>query len=68
MKYEWDEVAGSKVSSLAILKSGLRMLRLIGEVRFGWQTKEATAAGKGILAGTVIGGSLMGEATVGKAA
>lgn len=65
---EWDEVAGSKVSSLAILKSGLRMLHLIGEVRFGWQTREDTTAGKGILAGTVIGGSLMGETTVGKAA
>ncbi|GAA3862837.1 glycosyltransferase [Celeribacter arenosi] len=32
---EWTEVAGSKVSGSAILKSGLRMLRLIAETRLG---------------------------------
>ena len=32
---EWDEVAGSKVSATAIFNSGLRMLRLIAEARFG---------------------------------
>lgn len=32
---EWTEVAGSKVSSAAIVKSGLRMLRLIAERRLG---------------------------------
>lgn len=32
---EWDEIPGSKVSGTAIVKSGLRMLRLIAETRFG---------------------------------
>ncbi|MDE9450237.1 glycosyltransferase [Aliiroseovarius sp. Z3] len=32
---EWTEVAGSKVSSTAIVKSGFRMLRLIAEQRLG---------------------------------
>lgn len=32
---EWTEVAGSKVSSNAIVKSGFRMLRLIAEQRLG---------------------------------
>lgn len=32
---EWTEVPGSKVSTQAILRSGLRMLQLIGEMRFG---------------------------------
>jgi len=32
---EWTEVAGSKVSSAAIVKSGFRMLRLIAERRLG---------------------------------
>lgn len=32
---EWSEVAGSKVSSQAILKSGFRMLAMIAEYRFG---------------------------------
>jgi dolichyl-phosphate beta-glucosyltransferase len=32
---EWDEVAGSKVTGRAILRSGLQMLRLIAEIRLG---------------------------------
>ncbi|SMX31102.1 glycosyltransferase [Actibacterium lipolyticum] len=32
---EWDEIPGSKVSGSAIVKSGMRMLRLIAETRFG---------------------------------
>ena len=40
---EWDEVAGSKVSTRAIVESGARMLRLIAESRFG----RSTASGFG---------------------
>ncbi len=32
---EWEEIAGSKVSGSAIVKSGFRMLRLIAEMRLG---------------------------------
>lgn len=32
---EWTEVAGSKVSARAIVRSGMSMLRLIGETRLG---------------------------------
>lgn len=32
---EWTEIAGSKVSSSAIVRSGLCMLKLIAEIRFG---------------------------------
>ena len=32
---EWTEIAGSKVSSKAIIKSGFRMLQLIAETRLG---------------------------------
>ena len=32
---EWNEIAGSKVSAKAIVKSGLRMLLLIAEMRLG---------------------------------
>lgn len=32
---EWSEIAGSKVSTDAILKSGLNMLRIIAEARLG---------------------------------
>ena len=35
---EWNEVAGSKVSGAAILKSGLCMLRLIAQIRLGLPT------------------------------
>lgn len=31
----WTEIPGSKVTGAAVVKSGLRMLRLIGAVRFG---------------------------------
>ena len=41
---EWDEVTGSKVSTRAILKSGVQMLRLIAEIRLGVAAR-ATAAG-----------------------
>lgn len=33
---EWHEIAGSKVSSRAIVKSGFQMLRLIAAARFGF--------------------------------
>jgi hypothetical protein len=39
---EWDEVAGSKVNTAAIVKSGLRMLRLIAEIRFGLSSVTST--------------------------
>lgn len=32
---EWDEVAGSKVSTRAIVRSGFQMLRLVAETRLG---------------------------------
>lgn len=32
---KWDEVAGSKVSTRAILRGGVQMLRLIAEIRLG---------------------------------
>lgn len=41
---EWDEVAGSKVSTRAILRSGLQMLRLIAETRFGIAPRKAAFA------------------------
>lgn len=41
---EWDEVAGSKVSSTAILKSGFRMLRLIADARLGRITTAGTTS------------------------
>lgn len=36
---EWDEVEGSKVSSKAILRAGVSMLRLIAEMRLGVKRK-----------------------------
>ena len=49
---EWTEVAGSKVSSSAIAKSGIRMLQLICEMRFGVSVAKgnATAATANVLA------------------
>ncbi len=42
---EWTEVAGSKVSATAIAKSGIRMLQLICEMRFGvWIAKGNVSA------------------------
>lgn len=44
---EWEEVAGSKVSGAAIVKSGFSMLRLIAEMRFGlpqFETAEKISA------------------------
>lgn len=41
---EWDEVAGSKVSTRAILKSGVQMLRLIAEARLGTPAHAPVAA------------------------
>ena len=40
---EWTEVAGSNVSARAIVRSGLSMLRLIGETRFGLSPRVCTA-------------------------
>ncbi len=41
---EWTEIAGSKVSATAILKSGIRMLFLICEMRFGLSLAKAETA------------------------
>lgn len=41
---EWNEVAGSKVKPSAIVKSGLRMLRLIAERRLGLRLARPAAA------------------------
>ena len=39
---EWDEVAGSKVSTRAIVQSGVQMLRLIAEIRLGHAARAVT--------------------------
>ncbi len=41
---EWTEIPGSKVSTSAIVKSGLRMVRLIAELRLSRGAKAAVAA------------------------
>lgn len=61
---EWEEVAGSKVSSQAIVKSGIRMLRLIAEARLGRLAAQVSVGQTGVLAGTV----LEAESTVRKVA
>jgi glycosyltransferase involved in cell wall biosynthesis len=38
---EWEEVAGSKITTTAILKSGLQMLRLIANSRLGLETRSS---------------------------
>ena len=40
---EWDEVAGSKVTTRAILRSGLQMLRLIATTRLGLEARRNTS-------------------------
>ena len=41
---EWTEVPGSKVTTRVILQSGLRMMRLIAELRMGPQPAPAMPA------------------------
>ena len=45
---EWEEVAGSKVSGRAILRAGLRMLRLIAETRLGLPERAVETAEVGV--------------------
>ncbi|MCU4655222.1 glycosyltransferase [Roseibacterium sp. SDUM158016] len=42
---EWTEVPGSKVTARVILRSGLRMLRLIAELRMGPRPAQAAMSG-----------------------